>query len=574
MQERQQFAELLRLRLRVTWRTYTATFTARLESMLFLPAVLITAWGLHWMMYAILMQVYDPIIGWRTLSVNLVMLLHVALWALFAGWAVVPALGFRTNEALDLAKLHLLPVRWRTLFAASALGYGFDLSTLLPIGLCAGIVRFLHEVIPRSYGWQLDTAAWTALLTILGLFLLLLLQASWLVVQLFQTILPRVDLTRLLLLFFLAVLGYVVALNLHWVEAPDGTTIFDELFIDRYNALPTGPFALALHELAERNPALMWHFVLQGAGWVAILLAANGLLLNLAATGRCFGLERWLNAERLGLGARTRRLSRHGSWPGWVRHPALLVAWKDACTLLRNRHFFFYKTLPGILAPTIILLVGKYNLVLMRDYGDVMHWFVPIYFGLCLFIFVTQANLFTSNHFGFERDQVASILVTPVPRLALLQGKNLFLFLALLPDIMLIASLGLLLIPQPQIGHWLLTLGSLGSIAVLLLGLGNMTSVLLPYFTPLDRPVITLQGAVLVGLAQGAVLLLLTLLLIVPALCLAVPWLWWGDVRWYVLTLPLWAGWLAACWWGLTYWAALLMPAYEEWIQLRVRGVL
>jgi|GEM_PF-6369408 len=572
---RSQMPDLLRLRMRVTWRTYTATFTARMESLLFIPAVLLTAHGIQMMLVVVLNFALDPHVHFRSLSISLVMLMHVSLLMLFAGWSIVPALGFRTNEAIDLRRLQLLPIRFPALYTAASLGFAGDLSTVLPLSFCVGVGRFLFGTMQVTAGWEKTPENYGLLGLILLLFLALLLQGSMLTVQLFQTLLPKVDLTRILMLFFVGFLVFVVALNMQVIEYPDGTTLFDELYIDRYNVLPTGPLALAIHELALNNTPLVWRFLGQGALWVLGLAALNAGLMWMAWSGTFLGVENVLNLERLGL-ADVSRGSRKGAqgWPMWVRHPILVVAYKDFCNLLRNRHFFFYKTLPGLLAPTTILLAGKYNLNLLRDQYDLQTWFIPLYLGLALFIFVTQANLFVANYFGFEREEISALLTSPVKRHHLIQGKSLFFFVILIPDMLLIASLSLMLLPHPVVGHWLVAFGFLFSIAIILLSLGNMSSVLLPYFTPLDRPVITLQGAILVGLANTATLVLTALLMIPATLLIAGPWFLWDSPGWYALTLPVWVLWLTAIGWGFTAWAGRLMPDYEEWIQLRVRGVL
>lgn len=566
---------LLGLRLRVTWRTYTATFQARLESLLFLPAVLLLAYGIQEGLYFLLTFALDPHIFFRSLSISLVMLMHVTLLFLWLGWSVVPALGFRTNEALDLRRLQLLPIRFPGLLGAAMVGFGGDLSTILPISFCIGIGRFVAEAVPLTQMRVLTSEDVGWLVLILTLFLLLILQGSMLVVQLFQTILPKVDLTRILLLTFAGILAFVVALNLRVVEYPDGLTLFDDRFIDQYNALPTGPLALAIHELALGNVPLILRFTGQAALWVLGLACVNALLLWIAWSGRFFGLEAWLNLERLGIAAGQQGSQRSArGWPLWMEHPAIVTAWKDVANLVRNRHFFFYKTLPGILAPATILLAGKYNLDLLGGKEDLTGWFVPLYLALTLFIFVTQANLFVANFFGFERDEIGALLITPVPRRQIILGKNLFFIAILLPDMLFISTLSLMLLPHPTLGHWLLSMGTLSSISLLLLGLGSLSSVLLPYFTPLDRPVITLQGAMLVGLANTAILVALAFLMIPALLLLAGPWLWWKSPVLYAITIPVWVLWVGGLWYGLVQWASRLMPDYEEWIQLRVRGIL
>ncbi|HYE79886.1 MAG TPA: hypothetical protein VEI97_18025, partial [bacterium] len=304
-------------------------------------------------------------------------------------------------------------------------------------------------------------------------------------------------------------------------------------------------------------------------------LGLNWALMAIVVEGRFFGLERWINTERFRAfsTAQTARQTLP-QWPAWVRHPALVVAWKDWHSLMRDRYFFFYKTVPGVLAPTIILLAGKYNARLMEHQFDLTGWFIPLYLGLALMIFVAQANLFVANHFGFERDQIAALLTAPADRKHLLWGKNLFLMAALLPDMLVIATFTLLLLPNPTVGLWVLVFLCLLSIVLILLGLGNLAAVLMPYFTPLDRPVITLQGAVLVGLVNTALLIGLGLLMLPNLGLLLGPGYGWRQPWLYAISLPLWVVYNGVVYTLLTNAAAKLMPEYEEWIHLRVRGIL
>ncbi|HYE79704.1 MAG TPA: hypothetical protein VEI97_17085, partial [bacterium] len=262
------FWELLRLRGRVTFRTYTATSSARLESLFFIPMLLLSAWGVHQTIFVILMEVLDPHTFFRSLSVNMVMLMHVTLLALFIGWSTVPALGFRTNEALDLARLRLFPIPFRTLFSASVLGNALDLSTLLPFAMVLAVVRFAAQIEPATQ-FHYFTVVELGMLGLIGLELLaLLLLGSMAAVQVFMHLLPKVDVTKLAGLGFLVLLAMMVGLNLDLWEYPDGTTLFDELFIDRYNRLPTGPLAIALHELSLQNHPLVWKFLGHGFLWI------------------------------------------------------------------------------------------------------------------------------------------------------------------------------------------------------------------------------------------------------------------------------------------------------------------
>lgn len=570
-----QLGELLRLRGRVTFRTYTATSSARLESLFFIPMLLLSAWGVHQTIFFILMEVLDPHTFFRSLSVNLVMLMHVTLLALFIGWSTVPALGFRTNEALDLGRLRLYPIPFRKLFAASVIGNILDVSTLLPFAMVMAILRFMVRIEPVTQ-FHHFTGFELFLLVLIGLELLvLLLLGSMAAVQVFMHLLPKVDFTKLAGLAFLGLLGLMIGLNLRLWEYPDGTTLFDELFIDRYNRLPTGPMAIALHELSLQNVPLVWMALGGGLLWIGGMLLLNWVLMAVVVEGRLLGLERWLNTDRF-RGLATTQAARQTlpRWPVWVRHPTLVVAWKDWHSLMRDRYFFFYKMVPGVIAPSIILLAGKYNAELMRDAYGLMTWFIPLYLGLALMIFVAQANLFVANFFGFERDQIAALLTTPVDRRQMLWGKNLFLFAILLPDMLVIATFTLMLLSNPSWGLWVMLFTVLLSIVIVLLGLGNLASVLVPYFTPLDRPVITLQGAVLVGLVNTGILLALALLMVPNLALLLGPAYGWRLPWTYAITLPVWMLYNGAAYVLLTNYAAKLMPEYEEWIHLRVRGVL
>ncbi|MEO7995203.1 MAG: hypothetical protein ABI743_12465 [bacterium] len=571
-----QVGELLRLRLRVTWRTYTATFTARMESLLFLPTLFMGAWGTHQILFYLLSFVLDPHMNFRTLSVNLVMLMHVTLLLLFIGWSVVPALGLRTNESLDINRLRMLPLPLSRLYTATVLGYALDLSTIMPFAMATAIVRFVAGVVEQTQHFVLTPGLFGILLLIGFLYLVLLLVGSLLMVQIFQVLLPRLDLTKALLIGFLACVAWAVALNLELTNMGDGATLFEEWrYVDRYNRLPTGPFALALHELSQRNLPLVWRFIGEAVGWIIGGLACSWAMMAIAVDGKLFGLERWFNTERFAWIAAPRTAGGVArGWPLWVTGAVRVIAWKDAQALLRNHHFFFYKMLPGVLAPTVILLIGKYNLRLLADQHDLLAWFIPLYLGLSLMIFITQANLFIANYFGFERDQIPALLSAPVPRREIIWGKNLFLLILMCPDILIIASLAQLLLPHLQLGLWFLTVGVLLSIVLNLLGIGNLASILLPYYAPLDRPVITLQGAVLVGLANTAILITLALCLIPDLILLLGPAYGWQMPWSYVLTVPLWALYHVVTYTLLSNWAARLMPQYEEWIQLRVRGVL
>jgi MFS family permease len=188
----------------------------------------------------------------------------------------------------------------------------------------------------------------------------------------------------------------------------------------------------------------------------------------------------------------------------------------------RNPHFFIYKILPGTLAPVIILLAMNWNLnnaIQMGENDDIAVIIKLFTVGLVLFIVAAQGILFAGNQFGFEGENIRTILALPTPRQHLLTGKNIFLGGLFIIDAM-VMSLALL-VYFPTLYAFFSWLTLLVVMFLLILAFGNFTSSIWPYWMPLDKPSFTLRTTVILGFVNMGFTIVLAVA-ILPAIAMIV----------------------------------------------------
>jgi ABC-2 type transport system permease protein len=410
-------------------------------------------------------------VGYTRLSHGLaVQVLFVVLTGLYVGWVALPLLQYTLNEGLDVTKLAILPVTRAERMVALLL------ATLLDIGTLAILAFF----IPILLAWTPSPAALA--LTCLALLLAYLhtVAMSQLALAAVMGVLRNRRWRDLSIVIFALIgascslFGQVFGRLAERIDLEHGVAQLEGIHLDPYlQFTPPGMAARAI-ELAARGQYL------PALGWEAVLLALAPLVL----LAWSWVLDRGVTSAESGGGgpaARSvRRASAGGPYAaadaaarprGPIPDAALAIAQKDLRYLWRDPQ------LKSTLLSSLVILV----LVVLPGFGTSRAGFGLQPQRVLFTPLPTLAIVFnlSLNALGMERTGLQMLYLFPVKPLNVLWGKNLAVA-ALTFGAQIVLATAMAAIS----GGWFYIVptlvGGLAAILVLL-GCGNVTSVLLPF---------------------------------------------------------------------------------------------
>jgi len=533
---------------------YTRTLTSRIESYFFFPLFILGLVNF----YAFLPYfIHEAIV----FPAPPVMVFDIFFLFLLIMWISVPLMGFRLNESMDIKKLLHYPIPFPILYLSTTLGNFFDVSSLLPLTFLASILNFFLKF---NSG---DISGFTGAFLLCILVFVFLQLSHQLVILILYNILPRFNPMKIMAFLLLAIVGFMVCLNLRVIKVPDEFSIFNDENLKFHAYLPTGYFGISFYEFWLGNVKLGYRFMLQSIIWIFPLLILNGFLTWATFRGVDLGIVRTqAKAKRV---RKAILVNRHFS-PKWASHPAIIIASIQAKTLLRDWHFIFYKMLPGEITPILILLIIKYYFM---EYGIIRGSELFIYatigfLTLIIILFLAQAFIFVGNIFGYDREAISVILASPVDDKTILFGKNLFMFCLLSVDALVISMLTGLFVSRIAIP--LTFFCFMECMVIILVGLGNFSSIIYPYHVPFDKPTVSFQGTLIVAIFS----LLTDMILLALLSPIAIGFITIIRMKEFIFLIP--AAIAALSYSCLLYWLFLnyssrILPRYREMIYQNVR---
>jgi ABC-2 type transport system permease protein len=413
-------------------------------------------------------------VGFRNLPrASATQLLFAVLTLLYVFWAIFPLLQYTLNEGLDVTKLQIYPV------TRAEQMVGLVLATLLDVGTLALIGLYVPVVI----GWSNTPAAMAVTLVALALAYVHTVGLSQLVMAAFMGLLRSRRYRDISIVIFAlvgascSVAGQFVTRLLRVAAGSGGIELPQ---IDGYAQFtPPGMAARAI-ELAARGAYL------PALAWLAALAALVPVLLVVWAQV----LERGITAAETAGGAPSRRVRRGRAGrepaagvapavPGvpvataarrWrpLSRAALAFAGKDARYLWRDPQ------LKASILSALFLLV----FVLVPTFSPTrgLHAMQVLYVPIPTLVVTLNLSL---NALGLERQGLQMLFLFPVRPLDVFWGKNLTVGLVTF-GAQVALTLGLAAIT----GGWFyvpLALAAGLAAILVLMGCGNVTSVLLPF---------------------------------------------------------------------------------------------
>jgi len=500
---------------------YTRHTLASLETVLFFSVFIIWLILSGWLWYYLGNRGFN----WELMSSSDEMagliptLIFCDLFSLiFLFWFVIPLLGYRTNESYDLDRLKVYPLPVQRVFTANLIGTFTDISVLLPL-VSFVAVFFAYDFTPSQIP--------VGILLILALFIFLIIAGVTLVNALY-ILLPRLNLVAVGAVIAGGVLVWVVLLNMGVILHPAQTWNWYVFFrpegVDFFRPYPAGQIAIALGAYLDGRYSDMTGPLIGFAGWMAGILLFNYILVAYLWAADPIGKV---------------KLSRHkGDSPvvvylKWLSKKLTPIFGQEAVAIFRkdmlefatrSPYFFFYKILPGSIAPLIILLAMRWNLNnidFVYPRAEVVPALLTFAFGIVIFIVVAQATLFSGNLFGFEGENIRTFMTFPTPRKNLLLGKNLFLGNLFFIDALILSLLMLLYFPKIYtfFAWFTLTL----TLFILVLSLGNFISSIWPYWMPLDKPSFTMRTTVILSIVNTGLVVALAISFALPVAIVVVP---------------------------------------------------
>jgi hypothetical protein len=433
---------------------------------------------------------------------------------IFVLWVLMAFAGYRLNEGYDLERLRLYPISFNSVFTAGIFGPFADMSIILPL---SGTLAVFLAIGP--YPFQLPIG----ILLVLAM-VFFTVTTGTLLVNLLYVFLPRLNLIWVGGAVLVLTLAWAILLNLGMVRYPLHSffLLFRPEGLEFFRLYPPGQIGIAITSYLDRDYMSMVKPLLAFTGWTAGVLALNYILtlylwtsdVASKSSGRAIRTNDWVSRALNALG---RFLER------FLGQQSVAMFKKDMLELsLRSPYFFFYKAVPGSVAPMIILLAMRWNLsniVRFSDMTDAAQRVTFATLALVIFITVAQGNLYAGNMFGLEDISIKSLMVMPTPRRHFLIGKNMFLGSLYLIDALVLACLVPLYYPSVYTFFSWFTL--LVTMYLLILSLGNFTSAIWPYWMPLDKPSFTLRSTMILSLVNSIATLLLGFLF-APALAAVV----------------------------------------------------
>jgi len=399
--------------------------------------------------------------------------LYAALAAVWGMWIVAPLVGMSFDDSTDLSKLLLYPMTPGRMTAGVLLSdlvsspAGFTILLAVP----AGWVRHLADA-PLIVGAIVLLAVhMAALVESMRIVLWDLLRSR-------RTRDLLILLTPLLFILFYAVYGLLLRGNLlagwaKWLDLHPSSYV---------RFLPSGLVAGVAVSAS-------------GARYGASLACLGGLVVLAAATVWLMAVSvRRVQAGEAATGVAKRvrrdhaRQRSHARRQGWWSHRLEPVLHAAVATVARKELVLFWRS-PHLKAQIIqavafpiawLVFMGFWSL---RDLGGgrMTPGLLVAVIGLMLF----SSFALSANSFGFEGAAAETLFLFPSSRRALLAGKNLALWAALMalyaPALVLLAALARQWATLP------LALIGTGAALALELGVGNFLAIYVPYRLPSKR---------------------------------------------------------------------------------------
>jgi hypothetical protein len=404
-------------------------------------------------------------------------------------WITIPIMGFRLNESLDVRKLLQYPISFPILYIALALGNFIDTSSIVPITILAALSRFMW-----ISGTPESMVGIILLSIVVFLFLQLIYQSVMLVLY---NLLPRFNPLKLVAICLGGVILLLVLMNLRIIVVPEEAVIFDDENLRFHNKLPSGTFAIAAYEFFVGNMPLAYKFLLKSVMWLVPVAIVNFIVTFLTYRGHELGFVKpSKKIKQLSQGKSETNIYVKQA----ISKPVFAIFIKDAQAFFRDWHYMFYKLMPGIVTPTLVLLIVRFQLFesqLIED--DYTRRILQFFFIMMVIVlFLAQAYIFVGNLFGYDRAAISNLFTAPIDNTTILVGKNLFIFLLLTLDSVVIALLTYLFYEQVRIP--LAFFFVLECMVIILLSIGNVCSMVFPFYVPFDKPSVSFQGTLIVGL--------------------------------------------------------------------------
>jgi len=493
---------IIKLRVLVTLRSYTKSTQSRVESYFFFP------------LFIMAMLAFYRIVP-HTLSMALdyipapVMVFNLFFFSLAVLWIMIPFMGFRLNESLDIKRLIHYPITFPTLFTSLSISNFLDISNIVPLTIMAAFIKFEF-----LFGNHEGILGIILLCIVVFIFLQSIYQT---VILILYNLLPGFNPLKLAALVLLAVVGLVVLINLNVIKMPSELVLLDDENLSFHNYLPTGIFAISAYEFHAGNLSLGYAFLVKSA-----LILIPVIVFNFVATYLTYrSVEQGIiRSHARGRKRLKNKPCRKSLLDNFKRNPVMAIASKDAQTFFRDWHFMFYKMMPGIITPVLILLIIRYSLVGSDlSISPELQMMIQISFIiLVMILFLAQSYIFVGNIFGYDRAAVSSMFTAPVTDRQILLGKNIFMFFLLSIDSLVISILiGLFF---PGISYPLSFFSFMECLVMILVGLGNISSMIFPYYVPMDKPTVSFQGTLIVGLMNMITVMALSVLIIPVVLML------------------------------------------------------
>jgi hypothetical protein len=404
-------------------------------------------------------------------------------------WVLIPIMGFRLNESLDIKKLLQYPISFPILYISLSLGNFIDTSSIVPVTILAALAKFMW-----MSGTREGIFGIILLSIIVFLFLQLIYQSMMLILY---NLLPRFNPLKLVAFCLGGVILLLVLMNLHIITVPEETVIFDDENLWFHNKLPSGTFAIAAYEFYVGNMPLAYKFLLKSFMWLIPVAIVNFIVTFLTYRGHELGFVKPSDKNKQ---LSQNRSEKKEFLRRAISKPVFAIFIKDAQAFFRDWHYMFYKLMPGIVTPTLVLLIVRFQLFeseLIED--DYTRRILQFFFIMTVIIlFLAQAYIFVGNLFGYDRAAISNLFTAPIDNTTILVGKNLFIFLLLTLDSFVIAVLTVLFYEQIRIP--LAFFFVLESTVIILLSFGNICSMIFPFYVPFDKPSVSFQGTLIVGL--------------------------------------------------------------------------
>ena len=551
---------LFRLRVRLKVRQFTSesgTIVGILIALLTMgPVVLIASIGTtlgYWRL--------DPPWNSELLGGTLVL-----LWLI---WLLMPLLAFSTNEALDISRLLVYPLRARDLFVATLFGTLFDFPTYLLIPLFIAI--FL--------GWGANLALPVVVVALLLSYAHMVISSQLVLLTASGLLQSRKfrDLS-IVLISFLGFSCYFINQLIRWLLAYidiEQLATLRPLLILQW--LPPGAAARAI----ERATANAW---IEALAW---LLYASLLLVVVAWAWRYQMMalitgHRTLRAPAQGREIQHKRTGRSVTDHGFG---AFQYKWLVSRVPFDIRRIFVNELrsvwrlpqrriglLQAFLIPIFLIAVTIFNeegfqaraMEFVTD-SAIEPWLALILPGYSIF----SVWIMGINMLGWESKGLPSLLVTPVARWRIFVGKGFGLILVTVIPLSLIGT-----VSASVLGSWLVASSVLGAVGIscTVIGVSAVTSVLFPY--PVNPDAINRQmnfsrGGCITSLANAFVVPMLIVVLCLPIFALlvgaALGSIWWGNTWLLTVSMLCAVGYgAAAFWFGCRFAGDLLIQREPE----------